>query len=123
MSPSWLNISNPVDIWPAMMTSPSVMKPMINGLDALLSDEQLGAVLFICGAFNEKWSTELGQLLTELAADHRDKAVACCIYGPYGDEAIRELQDAGKAVGFPTPERAIRALAQLKEYSQLRRIL
>jgi len=123
MSPSWLNISNPVDIWPAMMTSPSVMKPMINGLDALLSDEQLGAVLFIGGAFNEKWSTELGQLLTELAVDHQDKPVACCIYGPYGDEAIRELQDAGKAVGFPTPERAIRALAQLKEYSQLRRIL
>ncbi|MCK4331320.1 MAG: hypothetical protein KAW81_02080, partial [Dehalococcoidia bacterium] len=123
MSPSWLNISNPVDIWPAMMTSPSVMKPLIDGLEGLLSDEQLGAVLFIGGAFNEEWATRLCQLLTELAADHQDKPVACCIYGPYGDEAIWQLQDAGKAVGFPTPERAIRALARLKEYSQLRRIL
>ena len=123
MSPSWLNIGNPVDIWPAMMTSPSVMKPLIDGLEALLSDEQLGAVLFIGGAFDEKWATRLCQLLTELAVDHQDKPVACCIYGPYGDEAIRQLQDAGKAVGFPTPERAIRALARLKEYSQLRRIL
>lgn len=123
MSPPWLNISNPVDIWPAMMTSPSVMKPLIDGLEALLSDEQLGAVLFIGGAFDEKWATRLCQILTELAVDHQDKPVACCIYGPYGDEAIRQLQDAGKAVGFPTPERAIRALAQLKDYSQLRRIL
>ena len=123
MSPSWLNIGNPVDIWPAMMTSPSVMKPLIDGLEALLSDEQLGAALFIGGAFDEKWATRLCQLLTELAVDHQDKPVACCIYGPYGDEAIRQLQDAGKAVGFPTPERAIRALARLKEYSQLRRIL
>ena len=123
MSPPWLNISNPVDIWPAMMTSPSVMKPLIDGLEALLSDEQLGAALFIGGAFDEKWATRLCQLLTELAVDHQDKPVACCIYGPYGDEAIRQLQDAGKAVGFPTPERAIRALAQLKDYSQLRRIL
>ncbi|MBC8511634.1 MAG: CoA-binding protein, partial [Dehalococcoidia bacterium] len=106
MSPSWLNISNPVDIWPAMMTSPSVMKPLIDGLEALLSDEQLGAALFIGGAFDEKWATRLCQLLTELAVDHQDKPVACCIYGPYGDEAIRQLQDAGKAVGFPTPERA-----------------
>ena len=123
MSPSWLNISNPVDIWPAMMTSPSVMKPLIDGLEALLSDEQLGAALFIGGAFDEKWATRLCQLLTQLAVDHQDKPVACCIYGPYGDEAIRQLQDAGKAVGFPTPERAIRALARLKEYSGLRRRL
>jgi len=123
MSPSWLNISNPVDIWPAMMTSPSVMKPLTDGLEAVLSDEQLGAVLFIGAAFDEKWGTGLCQLFNEAAADHQDKPLACCLYGPYGDEAIRQLQDAGKAVGFPTPERAIRALAQLKDYSQSRRIL
>ncbi len=123
MSPSWLNISNPVDIWPAMMTSPSVMKPLIDGLNALLSDEHLGAVLFLGATFNEKWSTALCQLLNEAAADHQDKPLACCLWGPCGDKAIRELGDAGKVVGFPTPERAIRALARLKEYSQLRRIL
>ena len=121
--PSWLNISNPVDIWPAMMTSSSVMKPLIDGLEALLSDEQLGAVLFIGGAFDEKWATGICQLLTELATDHHDKPLTCCLHGPYADKSIRELQNAGRAVGFRTPERAIRALARLKEYSQLRRIL
>jgi len=123
MSPSWLSISNPVDIWPVMMVSQSVMKPMIDGLEALLSDDQSGAVLFIGAAFDEEWASSLCQILTELATAHEDKALACCIYGPYGDETIKELQDSGRVAGFPTPERAIKVLARLNEYSQLRRIL
>ena len=123
ISPSWLNVSNPVDIWPAMMNSQPFIKPLIDGLETLLSDHELGAVLLICGAFDRKFGTELCQLLNELAAAHQDKPLACCLYGPYGDEVIKELQDAGKVAGFPTPERAIRALARLNEYSQFRRSL
>jgi len=120
MSPPWLNINNPVDIWPATLTSQSTMKPLMDGLEILLSDDQLGAALFICAAFDEKWSTELCQSLTELATIHQDKALACCIYGPNGNEAIKQLQYAGRVAGFPTPERAFRALSQLNKYSQLR---
>jgi len=120
MSPSWLNIGNPVDIWPAMMTSQPPIKPLIDGLRVLLSDPQIGAVLFIGAAFDEKWGGGLCQLLNELAATYKDKPLACCIYGPYTDVTIKELQDAGKVVGFTTPERAIRALSRLSEYSQLR---
>jgi acetyltransferase len=123
MSPSWLNIGNPVDIWPAMMTSQPPIKPLIDGLKVLLSDPQIGAVLFIGAAFDEKWGAGLYQLLNELAATYQDKPLACCIYGPYANETIKELQDAGKVVGFPTPERAIRALSRLNKYSQLRRRL
>jgi acetyltransferase len=120
MAPSWLKVSNPVDIWPIMMTSQPVMKPMIDGLEALLADHELGAVLFIGAAFDEKWGTGLCHLLSELAATHQDKSLVCCIYGPCAEQAIKEMQDAGKVVGFPTPERAMRALARLNEYSRLR---
>ncbi len=120
MAPSWLKVGNPVDIWPIMMTSQPLTKPLIAGLKALLSDSELGAVLFIGAASDEKWGSGLCQLLSELAAKHQDKPLVCCIFGPYGNEAIKELQDAGKAVGFSTPERAIRALARLNEYSRLR---
>jgi len=123
MSPSWLDVGNPVDIWPAMMISPTVMKPLADGLESLLSDDQVGGVLFIGAAFDEKWSIGLCQLLTELATAHQDKPLACCIYGPCGNQAIGELQNSGRVAGFPTPERAVRALARLSEYSQLRRIL
>jgi len=123
LSPSWLDVGNPVDIWPAMMTSPTFMKPLADGLESLLSDDQAGGVLFVGAAFDEKWSKCLCQLLTELAAAHQGKPLACCIYGPCGNQATEELQNSGSVAGFPTPERAVRALARLSEYSQLRRIL
>jgi len=121
ISPPWLKVSNPVDIWPAMMNSPSVTKPLIDGLEILLSDHELGAALFIGAIFDKKSNSEFCQFLTELATAHQNKPLACCLYGPYADEAIKELQDAGNVAGFPTPERAIRALARLSEYSLLHR--
>jgi acyl-CoA synthetase (NDP forming) len=119
--PSWLDASNPVDIWPAMMGLQSTMKPLRDGLKALLSDRELGAVLFIGATPYKSWSADFYHLLNELAAAHQDKPIVACIHGPDGAETITKLQEAGKVVGFPTPERAIRALARLNEYSQLRR--
>jgi acyl-CoA synthetase (NDP forming) len=120
ISPPWLKISNPIDIWPAMMFSPKMIPPLVEGLNTLLSDWQLGAVVFIGAAFDEKWAVSLTQFLTDLANQHPDKALVCCLYGPYGDEAIKKLQEAGRVVAYPTPERAIRALARVYEYSLLR---
>ncbi|MBM3148794.1 MAG: hypothetical protein FJ008_02700 [Chloroflexi bacterium] len=120
ISPPWLKIGNPIDIWPVMMSSPNVFTPLIDSLNTLLSDPQLGAVIFIGAAFDEKWATGLPQFLTDLAVRHPDKPFACCIYGPNGDDAIKGLQEAGKIAAYPTPERAIRALARIYEYSQLR---
>ena len=123
ISPPWLRISNPVDIWPAMMSSPDIIQPLVKGLNTLLSDPQLGAVLFIGAAFDDKWVISLTQFLTDLANQHPEKALACCLYGPAGDDVIKELQEAGKVAAYPTPERAIRALARVYEYSLLRSTL
>jgi acyl-CoA synthetase (NDP forming) len=120
MAPSWLKVSNPVDIWPIMITSQPITKLLIDGLEALLADQELGAVLFIGAAFDEKWGTSLCQLLSDLASAHQDKPLMCSIYGPSAGQAIQEMQDVGKVVGFHTPERAINALARLNEYSRLR---
>ncbi|MFC2050289.1 CoA-binding protein [Chloroflexota bacterium] len=120
MAPSWLRVSNPLDIWPIMIETQPITKLLIDGLEVLLGDPELGAVLVICAAFDENWATDLCQLLTKVAAVHQDKPLACCIYGPCAAQAINEMQDAGKVAGFPTPERAIRALARLNEYSRLR---
>src|SRR4030043_94510 len=120
MAPSWLKVSNPLDIWPIMIESQPITKLLIDGLENLLADHELGAVFFIGAAFDERWATDLCKLLTELAAAHQDKPLMCSIYGPSAGQAINEMQEEGKVVGFPTPERAIRALARLNEYSRLR---
>lgn len=122
MSPSWLKVGNPIDIWPSIMTSQSAIKSLIDNLEIILSDRQFGAMAFIGAAFDEKWAGGLCQALNELAVAHQDKPISACIYGPYGDETIKKIQDAGKVAAFPTPERAMRALARLNEYSQLRRL-
>jgi acyl-CoA synthetase (NDP forming) len=120
MAPSWLKVSNPVDIWPIMITTEPITKLLIDGLEALLADQELGAVLFIGAAFDEKWATNLCQLSSEVSAAHPDKPLVCSIYGPSARQAIQEMQDVGKVLGFHTPERAINALARLNEYSRLR---
>ncbi len=121
MSPVWLSVGNPVDIWPAMMTSQIPLRPLIDGLKILLSDSDIGAVLFIGAAFDEKWGSGICQLLTELATAYENKPLVCCIYGPYAAETVERLQSEGKVVGFATPERAMRALIRLYEYSELRK--
>jgi acyl-CoA synthetase (NDP forming) len=120
MAPSWLRVSNPVDIWPIMITAEPITKLLIDGLEALMDDQDLGAVLFICAAFDEKWATSLCQIASEVAAAHPDKPLVCSIYGPSAGQAIHEMQDVGKVVGFHTPERAMNAIARLNEYSRLR---
>jgi acyl-CoA synthetase (NDP forming) len=97
-----------------------MISPLIDGLNTLLSDPQLGAVVFIGAAFDDKWVISLTQLLTDLAGQHPDKALACCLYGPSGDDVIKSLQESGKVAAYPTPERVIRALARVYEYSLLR---
>jgi acetyltransferase len=119
ISPQWLKVGNPVDFWPTVMASPTPMESLIGILETLLADRKLDAVMLIIGSFNEKWDTALCQSLNGLATAHPDKPLTTCIYGPYGDEAIKGLQAAGKVAAYPTPERAIRALARLYEYSQL----
>ncbi len=103
MAPPWLNVGNPLDIWPIMVTSPSPTKPLKAGLEILLSDKEMGAVVFIGAASDKRRSTSFCQLISDLAVKHQDKPLVACIFGPYGDEIINKLQETGKVVGFPTP--------------------
>ena len=119
--PSWLNVGNPVDVWPAMMNSQPINQKLRESLEILLSDNQLDAVALIGGAFYKEYAAELCPLLNELATKYQSKPFVCSLYGPYGNEAITELHTGGKIAAFPTPERAMRALARLNEYSLFRK--
>lgn len=117
--PPFLHASNPVDIWPVMIEHQPPTKPLRLCLETLLSDPQLGGVLFLSPIFDKKWLADYSELLNEIAAHHPCKPFVCALWGPYGDTAIKRLQDQGRIVAFSTPERAIRALSRLAEYVQL----
>jgi len=120
--PDWLSVGNPIDIWPAVMVSqPMTIKPLRDSMETVLSNERVGAIFFTAGTWSGKLGNDICQLFEEMATIHEDKAFVICPFGPYSDEAQGRLQATGKIATFPTPERAIRALARLSEYSRYRR--
>lgn len=118
MAPPWFKAGNPVDIWP-MIGSLGAYAEMSRGLRAafraVLSDRRVDALLFIGGAFSLPWTADMCQLLAETAAEFPDKPVAACFYGVHSDKAGEALASLGRAVVFPSVERAVRALARLAE--------
>lgn len=122
MSPSWLSIGNPVDIWPAIMNAKIPLpEALIEGYEALLADPEVDAALLIVGAFFQEIVTPLSRLILGVVDAFREKPIVCCVYGPYFQEVAEELEGSGKTVVFPSPERAVRALARLAQYSEFRR--
>lgn len=121
ISPPWLSIGNPVDIWPAAMISQPFLKGLQNGFRILQQDPKVNGLLFIGGAFSRKFADELCYILEAQAEACPDKPLVSYLYGPYAEEARDKLEKLGKTIALPTPDRAIRALARLFQYSEFRR--
>ncbi len=117
--PPWLAVANPVDIWPAMILSRQpLLRVFRAALEALFSDPAVDAVLCICGISESAVCDRFRQYAERLTRDYPDKPLVWYIYGPLANEARSELEDTGKTQVFSSPDRAIRALAHLADYSQ-----
>lgn len=120
ISPSWLRIGNPADIWPGMMIGRTYMNGLTSSLEAFLADDKIDAVLFIGGALSRRFSANLCHLCEELAKAHPYKPFVCYLYGAYYQEAKDRLEESSKTMVFPSVERAIRTLSHLADYSEFR---
>ncbi|MCC6474393.1 MAG: acetate--CoA ligase family protein [Burkholderiales bacterium] len=121
--PSWFEVDNPVDFWPAAMRG-GYRETCAAVLDALLADPGVDAVLFVIAAYRATGLAVIGPVLAavaERAAVHRDKPVAFWVFGANQDEAIAEAERRGPLAGFRSPERAARALAGLDRYASAAR--
>ena len=120
LAPGWLNVSNPVDYWPIMMGHPNQMLVMRDIMDILLSDEELGGAIYMQVIFQPKVGEGMRMFLNNLVDRHPEKPFMSALPGTYNSETIIGLQQDGKTLAFPTPERAARAFARLWQYSKLR---
>ncbi len=122
VSPSWQNVSNPADVWPTTMVA---KQPLIQTVEAairnLLRDPQVDAVLCILGALTRSLQSELHQCVEQIMNDFPSKPLLFYLYGPFVDAAKAELEETSKTLVFPSPDRAIRALGHLADYSEFRR--
>ncbi len=120
LSPDWLSVSNPVDFWPIVMGSESMARTLSDILEILLSDKEFGALLFIQIIPSTSRSREIKGLLNNLAAKYPSRPLVAALTGPDSFELVKELQNEGRVLAFPAPERAIRALARVHEYIEFR---
>ena len=122
LCPSWQNVSNPVDTWPAVGVTKkaSLFEVQEIAAKALLDDAGVDAVLCILGVFVPSAEIDLRQLVEQASKSHPDKPLVFYLYGLLANEAKNKLEETSKTLAFPSPERAIRALGHLADYSEFR---
>jgi len=118
LAPDWLSVSNPVDFWPIVMGSESMARTLSDILEILLSDQEFGALLFIQIIPAPSRSRQIKGLLNNLAAKYPSRPLVATLTGPDSFELVKELQNEGRVLAFTAPERAIRALVRVHQYSE-----
>ena len=109
--------TNPVDMGPAWYDSSA-----IEGIvEAVLEDKNVGGILFLM-MFASANRDALNGISGLLKKWKQKKPVVSCILSPPGiwDEQIRDLEEAGALMNYPTPERAAQAMANLWKYGKRR---
>ncbi len=117
MSPDWMDINNPADIWPAGMSKgyPAIAKL---SLDTVLSDPNVDACICITPAYQdpENNALDISEIIREAARNHPGKPLAVWIFGPSREKFRPLLESEGNVVLYPSPDRAARSLAMLCRY-------
>ena len=126
MSPVWYKAGNPLDIWPAIMTSPRPFGETLKiVMTEVLRDPHVNAIVLFAGAWFQGFKPLITDVIKETADAFPDKPIAWCPYdGWLFNIRSRDLQDkleeAGRAAVFSIPDDAVKALSRLADYSELR---
>lgn len=106
--PPWSPPLNPIDIMAAALRH-GYKNVYITSLQALLEDENVDAILCIAGFPTLK--------TIKATVGERDKPVVTWILGEWGEALLSRVRETGYQAVYPSPERALRALAALRDYA------
>jgi len=108
--------TNPVDMGPAWYNSAAIKKIV----RTVMGDTNINGIIFQMMFASANRDVVL--VLTELLSSYRQqKPVISCILSPPGiwDEQVRSLEQSRSLVNYPTPDRAARAMANLRKYGAM----
>lgn len=114
LSPAWMPLGNPLDLWPAVMKH-GMQKVYPPALKVLLADPAVDGVLCISVALKLPdyafldVSGELNQVVSG------GKPVVAWLYGENSEGIGREIEKEGRIISFQTIERAVWALSVLRK--------
>jgi acyl-CoA synthetase (NDP forming) len=89
-------------------------------VQAELDDPGVDAVLCILGVSDLSEGIAYREVAEKAAITHPDKPLVFYLYGSSAAEVVAVLEGKGKSMAFPSPDRAIRALGHLADYSEFR---
>jgi acyl-CoA synthetase (NDP forming) len=118
LSPSWMPLSNPIDIWPAIMKN-GMRKGYGIALRDALADPNVDGVLCVALALADAEQEHLGaEEVIQEVSEELDKPVVVWVYGPECEETILRLERHGRALAVPSLERGVRLLASMFRYQE-----
>ncbi len=114
LSPPWMPLGNPLDIWPAVMKH-GMRKVYPRALKALLADPAVDGVLCINVALNlpDYAFLDVSEELNQVVSGN--KPVVAWLYGENSEGIGKKLEAKGKIITFPTLEGAAWALSVLRK--------
>lgn len=117
LSPLWMSVGNPVDMWPASMISGYPYDHVVKTtLETLLADEEVDAVLYMTTEIENEPALYVGEVIFDVASRFPYKPIVCWRYSPYISEASSRLEQSRRVLVYPSCERAVRTLAAIANY-------
>ncbi len=115
-SPGWMPLSNPLDIWPAVMKH-GAAKVYSMALKAVLKDPQVDGIICVAIAPLPEFSfLNVSEALNEVVQTSPErKPVIGWTYGPNTTEVQKQFESDSRIMIYPTLELATRALSWLRD--------
>jgi len=118
LSPEWMPLSNPIDIWPAVMKH-GMRKAYSTALRDALTDPDVDGVLCIALGLADAEQRHLGaEEVIQQLSEKFDKPIVVWVYGSQFDETAKRLERHGRALAAPSLERGARVLAAMTRYEK-----
>jgi acetyltransferase len=119
LSPPWMPIGNPLDIWPALMKN-GLEFTYKAALEGMLADPGVDGVVCIATApfLPDHSFLDASSVILETAVTFPDKPVAVWLYGPNQSAFNEKFNRSGKILALPTLPRVAKTLAALHKRYQ-----
>jgi acetyltransferase len=122
MSPDWMPLSNPIDVWPAVMKH-GMKKAYGTALRDALADPNVDGVLCVALGLAAAEQKHLGaEAVIQDLSEKFDKPVVVWIYGSHREETVKKLDEHGRALTVASLERGVRVLAAMARYERWKRL-
>lgn len=117
LSPNWMALANPIDIWPAVMKH-GMRKAYGIALRDALADPRVDGVICVALGLGDAEQEHLGaEVVIQELSEEFDKPVVVWIYGSRPENTAKRLEQRGRALAVPSLERAVRILASMVRYT------